>query len=32
MKVEPTGIVLIEVCNIQTARCVAKEPAAITAV
>jgi hypothetical protein len=32
MKVEPTGIVLVDVCNIQTDRCVAKQPAAITAV
>lgn len=32
MRIEPTGIVLREICSIQTDRCVAKEPAAITAV
>jgi hypothetical protein len=32
MKIEPTGIVLTEVCSVQTARCVAKKPVPITAV
>lgn len=32
MKVEPSGIVLIDICSIQTDRCVAKRAAAITAV
>lgn len=32
MRVEPTGIVLEDICSIQTERCVAKAPAAITAV
>jgi hypothetical protein len=32
MKVEPTGIVLVDICSIQTDRCVAKQPSPITAV
>jgi hypothetical protein len=32
MKIEPTGIVLVDVCNVQTEKCTAKQPAAITAV
>lgn len=32
MKIEPSGIVLTDVCSIQTEMCEAKEPAAITAV
>jgi hypothetical protein len=32
MKVEPSGVVLTDICTIQTERCVAKQPAAITAV
>ncbi len=32
MKVEPTGIVLVDTCSVQTERCLAREPAAITAV
>ena len=32
MKVEPTGIVLVDTCGVQTERCLAREPAAITAV
>lgn len=32
MKIEPTGIVLVDVCGIQTSKCIAKEPKPITAV
>lgn len=32
MRIEPTGIILVDTCAIQTDKCVAKEPAAITAV
>ena len=32
MRVEPTGIVLEDICTIQTDRCIAKSPAGITAV
>jgi hypothetical protein len=32
MRVEPTGIVMIGVCDVQTDRCVAKAPSPITAV
>jgi hypothetical protein len=32
MKIEPTGVVFIDICSIQTEECVAKEPAPITAV
>lgn len=32
MRVEPTGIILVDICNVQTEKCVAKKPAPITAV
>ena len=32
MKIEPSGVVLKDVCSIQTDKCVAKQPAPITAV
>src|SRR5256885_1615764 len=32
MKIEPSGVVLVDVCSIQTEKCVAKRPAPITAV
>lgn len=32
MKVEPSGVVMIGECNVQTERCVARKPAPITAV
>src|SRR5947208_889384 len=32
MKIEPTGVVLVDTCSIQTYKCVAKQPAPITAV
>ena len=32
MKIEPTGVILVDFCSIQTEKCVAKNPAAITAV
>jgi hypothetical protein len=32
MRVEPTGIILVDTCNVQTEKCVAKRPAPITAV
>lgn len=32
MRIEPTGVLLMDVCSIQTERCVAKETAPITAV
>lgn len=32
MKIEPTGVIFVDVCSIQTERCVAKESAPITAV
>jgi hypothetical protein len=32
MNIEPTGVVFIDVCSIQTENCVAQEPAPITAV
>jgi hypothetical protein len=32
MKIEPTGVILVDVCSIQTEKCVARDPAAITAV
>ena len=32
MRVEPTGIVLVDICTIQTEKCVAREQAPITAV
>ncbi len=32
MRVEPSGIILVGVCEIQTAECVAREPSPITAV
>jgi hypothetical protein len=32
MRIEPTGVILVDVCSIQTERCLAKQPAALTAV
>jgi len=32
MKVEPTGVVMMGTCSVQTSRCVARTPAPITAV
>ena len=32
MKIEPTGIVLVAACDIQTEKCIARQPAPITAV
>jgi len=32
MKIEPSGVILKDVCSIQTDKCVAKQPAPITAV
>lgn len=32
MRVEPTGIILVDTCNVQTEKCVARKPAPITAV
>jgi len=32
MKVEPSGVVMIDICSIQTDKCVAKKPAPVTAV
>ena len=32
MKVEPTGVVMVGVCQVQTDSCVAKTPSPITAV
>ena len=32
MKVEPSGVVMFGTCSVQTKRCVATEPAPITAV
>ena len=32
MKVEPSGVMLVDTCEIQTKRCVATSPAPITAV
>lgn len=32
MKIEPSGVILKDVCDIQTDRCVARQPAPITAV
>lgn len=32
MKIEPSGVILVDVCGVQTEKCVAKQPAAITAV
>ncbi len=32
MRIEPIGVVFVDICSIQTERCVAKEPTPITAV
>ena len=32
MKIEPTGVVMVGVCQVQTSRCMARTPAPITAV
>jgi hypothetical protein len=32
MKIEPSGVVLIDVCGIQTSRCVAQKPSPVTAI
>lgn len=32
MKIEPSGVIMVGVCDVQTEVCVAKEPSAITAV
>ena len=32
MRVEPSGVVMVGTCSVQTARCVARTPAPITAI
>lgn len=32
MKIEPSGVIFVDVCHIQTDKCVAKQPAPVTAV
>ncbi len=32
MKIEPTGVVLVDVCGVQTEKCVARNAAPVTAV